>query len=189
MSVARERTRTVAWEDPMVSAKAAMSMNGLEFLRAMQKGEVPVPPICELVGFEPVEVEEGRVLFECIPGEQHYNPIGAVHGGLACTLLDSAMGCALHTVLPAGTGYTTLELKTNFLRPIAVDTGTLRCEGKPIHVGGRVATAEARLTNEWGVLYAHATSTLMVFRPNNEFADRVSEAAAEGEPGATSGRI
>lgn len=184
MSAAEERTRTVTWEDPMVSAKAARMMNGIEFLRAMQKGEVPVPPICELIGFEPVEVEEGRVLFECVPGEQHYNPIGAIHGGLACTLLDSAIGCALHTVLPKGTGYTTLELKTNFVRSIATDTGTLRCEGTPIHVGGRVATAEARLTDESGVLYAHATSTLMVFRPGKESTDRVSENVAEGEPGA-----
>lgn len=184
MSAAKERTRKVTWEDPMVGANSARSMSGLEFLRAMQKGEVSLPPICELVGFEPAEIEEGRVVFECAPGEQHYNPIGAVHGGLACTLLDSAMGCALHTVLPAGTGYTTLELKTNFLRPIAADTGTLRCEGQLIHVGGRVATAEARLTDKAGVLYAHATSTLMVFRPKKESTDRASEAVAEGEPGA-----
>lgn len=183
MSVSEERTRTVTWEDPAVSAKAAMSMSGLDFLRAMQKGEVPVPPISELIGFEPVEVEEGRVVFEYVPGERHYNPIGAVHGGLACTLLDSAMGCALHTVLPVGTGYTTLELKTNFLRPIANDTGTLRCEGTPIYVGGRVATTEARLTDESGVLYAHATSTLMIFRPRKEPTDQVSGEDAEGEPG------
>lgn len=180
MSETIERKRVVAWENPMVSAKAAKGMSGLEFLRAMQKGEMPLPPICELVGFEPAEVEEGRVVFECVPGEQHYNPIGTVHGGLACTLLDSAMGCALHTVLPAGTGYTTLELKTNLLRPIAADTGTLRCEGRPIHVGGRVALAEASLTDESGTLYAHATSTLMVFRPEKES----PKGDAEGEPGA-----
>lgn len=162
------RTLTVAWQDPMVGARAAKGMSGLEFWRAMQKGEVPLPPICELIGFELAEVEEGRVVFECVPGEQHYNTIGFVHGGLACTLLDSAMGTALHTVLPAGTGFTTLELKTNLLRPIAIDTGTLRCEGHPIHVGGRVALAEARLTDESGILYAHATSALMVFRPRKE---------------------
>lgn len=165
MSEAIKRERAITWQDPIVSADAAARMSGLEFLKAMREGEVPLPPICELVGFEPVEVEEGRVVFECVPGEQHYNPIGAIHGGLACTLLDSAMGCALHSVLPVGTGYTTLELKTNFVRSIAADTGALRCEGYPIHVGGRVATAEARLTDKSGILYAHATSTLMVFRP------------------------
>ncbi len=176
------RTLTVAWQDPMVGAKAAEGMSGLEFWRAMQKGEVPLPPICELVGFELAEVEEGRVVFECVPGEQHYNTIGVVHGGLACTLLDSAMGCALHTMLPAGTGYTTLELKTNLLRPIVADTGTLRCEGRPIHVGGRVALAEASLTDGSGILYAHATSTLMVFRPRNE----APKGNIEGGLGATS---
>jgi uncharacterized protein (TIGR00369 family) len=115
-------------------------MSGLEFLGAMQKGELPLPPICELVSFEPAEIEEGRVVFECTPAEYHYNPIGAVHGGLACTLFDSAMGCAVHTMLPAGVGYTTVELKVNFLRPIALQTGRLRCEGTTIHVGGHIAT-------------------------------------------------
>jgi uncharacterized protein (TIGR00369 family) len=176
MSETTGRKLTVTWEDPIVSAEAAKGMSGLEFLRAIQKRELPLPPICELLGFTPAEVEQGRVVFECVPGEQHYNPIGAVHGGLACTLLDSAMGCALHTVLPMGTGYTTLELKTNLLRPIAAGIGILRCEGRPIHVGGRVATAEAWLTDEPGVLYAHATSTLMVFRPKKE-------KPADGEPG------
>ncbi len=175
------RTLTVAWQDPMAGAKAAEGMSGLEFWRAVQKGEVPPPPICELVGFELAEVDEGRVVFECAPGEQHYNPMGVAHGGLACTLLDSAMGCALHTVLPAGTGYTTLELKTNLLRPVAADTGTLRCEGRPIHVGGRVALAEASLTDGSGLLYAHATSTLMVFRPRKE----APKGDVEGELGAS----
>jgi uncharacterized protein (TIGR00369 family) len=162
-------------------AKAAEGMSGLEFWRAVQKGEVPLPPICELVGFELAEVEEGRVVLECVPGEQHYNTMGVVHGGLACTLLDSAMGCALHTMLPAGTGYTTLELKTNLLRPVVANTGALRCEGRPIHVGGRVAIAEASLTDGSGKLYAHATSTLMVFRPRKE----APKGDAEGEPGAS----
>jgi uncharacterized protein (TIGR00369 family) len=111
-----------------------------------------------------VEVEEGRVVFEVEPAEYHYNPIGAVHGGLACTLADSAMGCAVHSTLPAGVGYTTVEIKTNLLRPISVRTGTLRCEGTTIHVGGRIATAEARLTDAAGKLYAHATTTCMIFR-------------------------
>ncbi len=152
----------------------------MEYVQAIFAGELPAPPIAELMGFRGVEAEPGRAVFEMTPGPEHYNPIGSVHGGIALTLLDSAMGCALHTVLPAGTGYTTLELKANLLRPITADSGTLRCEGHPIHVGGRVATAEARLTDESGILYAHATSTLMVFRPKKESPD----GDAEGEPGA-----
>lgn len=159
-----DRTLMVSWEDPAPGAEAARSMSGLEYLRAMASGELPAPPLAHLVGFGLHEVGEGRVVFECEPGEQHYNPIGSVHGGLACTLFDSAMGCAVHTALPAGTGYTTVELKVNLLRPITANTGRLLCEGKTIHVGGRIATAEARLTDESGKLYGHATTTCMIFR-------------------------
>ena len=159
-----ERARTVRWEDPAPGAEAAREMGGLEFLRAMQRGELPGPPIAELVGFEFIEVEEGRVVFECEPAEYHYNPIGSVHGGLACTLFDSAMGCAVHTELPAGVGYTTIELKVNLLRPISASTGRLLCEGSTIHVGGRIATAEARLKDQSGRLYGHATTTCMILR-------------------------
>jgi acyl-coenzyme A thioesterase PaaI-like protein len=106
-----KKKRIVMWDDPMPGAAAAREMGGLPFLRAILAGEQPPPPIGELMGFEPLEVEEGRTLFVCTPAEYHYNPIGAVHGGLACTLLDSAMGCAVHTMLPAGVGYTTVELK------------------------------------------------------------------------------
>ena len=159
-----DRTRTVSWEDPAPGAEAAREMSGLDYLRAMLRGELPGPPIARLVGFGFVEVEEGRVVFECEPAEYHYNPIGSVHGGLACTLFDSAMGCAVHTELPAGVGYTTVELKVNLLRPISAGTGRLLCEGNTIHVGGRIATAEARLTDESGKLYGHATTTCMVFR-------------------------
>lgn len=171
MSAETERSRTATWKDPMVGAAAAREMSGLEYLKAMSRGELPAPPIAELMGFAPVEVEEGRVVFEVEPAEYHYNPIGAVHGGLACTLADSAMGCAIHTTLPAGVGYTTVEIKTNLLRPITVETGRLRCEGVTIHVGGRIATAEARLTDETGRLYAHATTTCMVFRDGARSAD------------------
>jgi uncharacterized protein (TIGR00369 family) len=122
------------------------------------------PPIARLIGFGFVEVEEGRAVFECEPTEYHYNPIGSVHEGLACTLFDSTMGCVVHTELPAGVGYTRVERKVSFLRPITTDTGRLLCEGRTIHVGGRIATAEARLTDEAGKLYGHATTTCMVFR-------------------------
>jgi uncharacterized protein (TIGR00369 family) len=163
-----ERDRTVRWEDPNPGAEAAKTMGGLEYLRALARGELAGAPMANLMGFGFSEVEEGRVVFECVPGEYHYNPIGSVHGGLACTLFDSAMGCAVHTELPAGVGYTTVELKVNFLRPITSETGRLICEGTTIHVGGRIATAEARLTDEAGKLYGHATTTCMIFRADGK---------------------
>jgi len=158
------RERTFSWFDPMVGAAAARTMSGLEYLEAIGRGELPPPPIMALMNIEPVEVESGRMVFAVTPEEYHYNPIGVVHGGVASTLCDSAMACAIHTTLPAGVGYTTLELKVNFVRPITVQTGRVTCEGKIIHVGGRVATAEARLTDAAGTLYAHATTTCLVLR-------------------------
>ncbi len=168
MSENVERRRTVTWEDPRTGAEAAGEMGGLEYLRALARGELPSAPMASLMGFWPSEVEEGRVVFEVEPDEYHYNPIGTVHGGLACTLFDSAMGCAVHTTLPAGTGYTTVELKVNLLRPITVETGRLFCEGETIHVGGRLATAEARLIDGDGRLYGHATTTCMIFREGSK---------------------
>ena len=160
-----ERTRTFTWEDPAPSALAGQRMAGLDYLQAMSRGELPPPPIAELMGFEGFEAEHGRVTFFVTPAEFHYNPIGVVHGGLAATLFDSALGCAIHSTLPEGTGYTTLELKVNYLRPLTVDTGRVRCEATAIHVGGRVATAEARLLDADDRLYGHATTTCMIFRP------------------------
>src|SRR5712664_3640893 len=124
---------TVSWSDPQALAEAGRSMAGIDFLRAILDGRLPLPPICELLGFRPIEVEPGRVVFEVIPGEQHYNPIGVVHGGLAMTLLDSAMGCSVQTHMPAGGGYTTLEAKTNLVRAITAQTGRLRATGKVVH--------------------------------------------------------
>lgn len=176
------RSRTVTWGDPLAGAQAAKEMGGVEFLRAMARGELPGVPMADLMGFGFHEVEEGRVVFECVPAEYHYNPIGTVHGGLACTLFDSAMGCAVHTMLPAGVGYTTVELKVNFLRPITTRTGRLLCEGKTIHVGGRLATAEARLLDEDGKLYGHATTTCMIFRDEARDGPR-KDAGSVGEGG------
>jgi uncharacterized protein (TIGR00369 family) len=142
-------------------------MTGLEVIRALAAGELPGAPIAELLGFAPVEVEEGRVVFAAVPEERHYNPIGTVHGGLAATLLDSAMGCAVHSTLPAGVGYTTLELKVNFTRPITSETGRILCEGTVVHRGGRVATAEGRVYAEAdGRLLAHGTTTCLILSPN-----------------------
>lgn len=163
-----QRTRTVRWEDPMPGVAKLSTMSGLEYLRAIARGELPAAPIADLIGFSISEVDEGRVVFECSPAECHYNPIGTVHGGLACTLFDSAMGCAVHTALPAGVGYTTVELKVNFLRPITTETGRLSCEGRTIHVGGRIATAEARLLDDSGRLLGHATTTCMIFRGGSD---------------------
>jgi len=139
-------------------------MTGLELLQAIASGDAPGAPIAELMGFEPVEAEEGRVVFAGTPEARHYNPIGSVHGGFAATLLDSAMGCAVHSALPEATGYTTLELKVNYTRPITVDTGRVLCEGTVVHRGGRVATAEGRLWAERsGKLLAHGTTTCLIF--------------------------
>jgi len=145
-------------------AQGARTMSGIDFLRAIRDGRLPAPPIAELLGFGLIGVEPGEAVFEVEPGEQHYNPIGVVHGGLAMTLLDSAMGCAVQTHMPAGGGYTTLEAKTNLTRPITSQTGKLRAIGKVLHLGSRIATAEARLVDAAGKLYAHATSTCIVLR-------------------------
>ena len=149
-----ERSRTVTWDDPRPGARAARTMSGLEYLQAMQRGDLPDPPIMRLLAIEFVEAEAGRVVFAVTPAEFHYNPIGSVHGGLAATLCDSAMGCAVHSALPAGDGYTTLELKVNLVRPLTVETGQVTCEGRVLHLGARVATAEARVTDAAGRLYA-----------------------------------
>jgi len=156
------RTLTVEWSDPAALAAAGRSMAGIEFLRALRDGRLPLPPIAQLLGFSLVEVEPGLAVFECVPGEQHYNPIGVVHGGLAMTLLDSAMGCCVQTRMPAGGGYTTLEAKTNLVRAITAQTGRLRAIGKVVHLGNRIATAEGRLEDASGKLYAHATTTCIV---------------------------
>ncbi|SEP17088.1 PaaI family thioesterase [Aquisalimonas asiatica] len=136
--------------------------SGLEFLQAMFNGELPHPPIGETLNFLPILAEEGRVVFQGTPQAAHYNPISSVHGGWAATLLDSCVGCAVQSTLPRGRGYTTLELKVNYVRALTPDTGPVRAEGKVIHVGGRVATAEGRLTDPAGKLYAHASTTCMV---------------------------
>jgi uncharacterized protein (TIGR00369 family) len=158
------RTRTFSWEDPRALAEAARGLSGLEFLRKVAAGELPRPPISALMNFGLAELSEGRAVFTVEPAEYHYNPIGVVHGGLAATMLDSAMGCAVHSTLPPGAGYTTLEVKVNFIRPLTAETGEVRCEAEVIHVGGRTATAEGKVLDAAGKLYAHATTTCIIFR-------------------------
>jgi uncharacterized protein (TIGR00369 family) len=140
-------------------------MSGFDYLSAISRGEIPSAPIGATMGFDGLEVEAGRVTFRATPGEYHYNPIGVVHGGFLATLLDSCTGCAIHSTLPAGVGYTTLELKVNYLRSLTRDSGQVAAVGQVIHVGGRVATAEGRVVDDAGRLYGHATTTCMIFRP------------------------
>jgi uncharacterized protein (TIGR00369 family) len=159
------RYRTVTWEDPAPVRIMGGVRSGLELMRAIAAGELPPPPVARLLGFDLVEVEEGRVVFAMPPAEEHLNPLGTVHGGVLSTLLDSAMGCAVHTTLPAGALYTTLELKVNFLRPALPGGGELRAEGRVVHAGGTVALAEAQIVDAvTGKLIAHATSTCMLKR-------------------------
>lgn len=162
-ATAGRRTLTVSWEDPIALAASGLNVSGLDFLNALATGRLPPPPIAKLMGFTLVEVENGRAVFAGEPGEQHYNPIGVVHGGLAMTLLDSALGCAVHSTLAAGSRYTTLETKVNFVRPVTAATGRLLCEGRVVHRGGTVATADGLLTIEAnGKLVAHGTSTCLI---------------------------
>ncbi len=165
MTVSPERQRTYSWSDPAGLAAAAGERDGLRFLQDMGAGRLPVPPIMSTLGITGMEVEHGRVSFGLEPAEWHYNPIGTVHGGVLATLLDSATGCAVHSTLPAGTGYTSLDLSVKFLRPVSVGSGTLRCTGEVLNAGRRTALAEARLTDAAGTLLAHATSTCLLLRP------------------------
>ena len=160
----RTRTRTVSWEDPRGAAERGRSLSGMEYLQKIIAGELPRPPIGLLMNFSIADLGAGHATFVAEPDEYHYNPNGAVHGGLAATLLDSAMGCAIHTMLPAGANYTTLEIKVNYIRPMTAETGLVRCEARTIHVGGRTATAEGRIVDDQGKLYAHGTTTCIIFR-------------------------
>lgn len=162
------RTLSVSWSDPQALAEAGRSMPGIDFLRAIRDARLPPPPFAVLLGMRLVEVESGHAVFEVLPAEQHYNPIGVVHGGLAMTLLDSAMACAVQTQVRAGSGYTTLEVKTNLVRPVTAQTGRLRAIGKVLHGGSRIATAEGRLEDAAGKLYAHATTTCIVLNGARE---------------------
>ena len=147
----------------VVSPEVLTSYDGLGFLSAMIAGRIPNPPMSEVLGFHLAEVEYGRAVFEGLPEYRHYNPIGTVHGGFAMTLLDSALGCAVFSTLLKGDTWTTLEIKVNLVRPLTKDTGMVRAEGRIVHRGRTVATAEGDLKDGAGKLYAHATTTTMIF--------------------------
>jgi uncharacterized protein (TIGR00369 family) len=163
--VTARRELTIAWRDPYAALEQGRELPGIDYMRKLIAGDFPPPPISELMDFTLLEVDDGRALFRGMPGEQHLNPIGSVHGGFAATLLDSALGCAVHTTLPAGIGYSTLELSVNLVRGITPATGPVLAEGNVVHAGRRTATAEARLTAEdGGALLAHAKTTCLILR-------------------------
>jgi uncharacterized protein (TIGR00369 family) len=166
MTQTQPRSRTFEWSDPAVYAPVAASgASGLELLQMMARGELPPPPVLHLIGMTGFTVEEGSVTVYLEPQEFHYNPLGSVHGGVISTLLDTATGCSVHSTLPAGVGYTSLDLTVKFLRPVTVGSGQLTCTGSVIQRGRRTALAEARLTDAKGRLAAHATSSCMIFSP------------------------
>ena len=158
-----ERSKSLSWHDPMIPASAMREMTGLDFIDGLRTGSVPPPPIFTLMNMKLVSVSSGRAVIECEPDESHYNPLGAVQGGYACTVLDAAAGCAVHTTLPAGTGYTSLEIKVSYLRALSTTSGPLTAIGRVIKPGKRVAFAEAQLTDGEGRVVATASSTLLVF--------------------------
>jgi uncharacterized protein (TIGR00369 family) len=162
------RSRTFAWSDPAPTAAQLGRRSGRDLLRAMVSGELPAPPAMQLLGVERLEVAEGRAAVVMAPREFHYNPLGTVHGGILATLLDTAAGCAVHSTLSAGVGYTSLDLTVKFLRPVTVASGALRCEGTVLSRGRTTALAEARLTDAKGRLVAHATSSCLLFETGAE---------------------
>lgn len=157
-----ERAKSITWHDPMATAAKAATLNGLDFLRAIQDGTFPPPPIARLMGFRMVEVELGLAVFECTPDESVYNPIGLVHGGLVCTLSDSAAGCAVQSSLEAGVAYTSIDINVTYLRPVTKNSGVIRAVGRLTKPGRRVAYATVETTDASGRLLAHATSACLI---------------------------
>lgn len=160
-----ERQRVTTWQDPAATAEQGLRLAGIDYLRGMIDGTLPHPPICATIGFRVAEVEPGRCVIALEPGEHQMNPLGTVHGSVIVSAIDSAAGNAVHSTLPAGVGYTTVDLTTTFLKAVRPGTGTLYCEGLLIQGGRRVALAEARLRDAAGTLYAHGTTTCLILTP------------------------
>lgn len=156
------RERTVVWYDPMTTAEAGLSMSGIDFLRAIRERKLPPPPIAALFGFVMREIEVGRVVFECVPEESAYNPIGVVHGGLVCTLADTVTACAVQTTLDVGVGYTSIDLSVSYLRPVTTGSGRLRATGSVTKPGRRAAFAQAQIVDADANLVATATSSCLI---------------------------
>lgn len=162
MTMARLQ-QTVEWDDPTPGLAALPELDGLEYLRRLAAGDLPGAPFASHTAMLVTEVAPGTVTFECRPDASHYNPLGTVHGGLIATLLDSAVGCATHTTLPAGTGFTSIEIKVNFLRPVSAASGPLTCIGRVTKSGRRVTFAEATATDNQDKVVATASSSLLIF--------------------------
>jgi uncharacterized protein (TIGR00369 family) len=158
-----QRSKTVTWHSPGPSTAKGLTLSGVDYLRAMVNGDLPQPPIAGLMDFAITEVEPGRVVFTCAPDESAYNPIGAIHGGLICTLLDSVTGCAVHSALPQGKGYTSVEIKVNYLKAVRLCSGLLTATGTLVKAGSRVGFAEGVVTDASGAVVATASSTLLIF--------------------------
>ena len=160
-----QRENTIQWRDPAEGLAVMPELSGLDFMTKIADGELPGAPIASHFGMDVVAVGPGTVTFRCLPDESHYNPIGTVHGGLVCTLLDSALGCATHTTLPAGSGYTSIEIKVNYLRPVTVTAagGALICRGRVTKPGRRVAFAEGEVVDSQGKVVAPASGSLLIF--------------------------
>ena len=154
--------------------KARQQLSGLAYFRKMMSGEVPRAPMTALLNLRLLEADKGRVVFGAVPGRSHYNGMGVVHGGLVATLLDSALGCAINTLAPPGKVFTTLEIKINYTRPLTGEVGPVRCEAHAIHVGSRVGTAEGRVVDANGKLYAHGTTTCILIEPGKRGSRRAS---------------
>lgn len=168
----QRRERTIRWDDPLAAFHETqrLGLTGIEVLERIRDGLAAPPPMVVLMGFTLETVEPGRIVFTVEPAEYHYNPLGVAHGGLAATLLDSAMGCAVQTLSPAGVAYTTLELKVNLVRALHVGIGAVSGEGTVLHFGRQTALAEARVIGPDGKLYAHATSTCLIVRSHSHAA-------------------
>ena len=164
MELTKQRERMYSWGNPFEGVELSKELSGMEYLQAIQKGAIPASPLINTLDFFLGELEEGKVSFYFEPQEFHYNPNGRVHGGVITAILDSAMGCTLHSLLPKGTVYTTLELKVNFLKMVHSKSGKLTAIGKMIHLGNSTALVEASLTDESGKKYAHAVSTCMLLK-------------------------
>ena len=160
-----DRRLVVEWTDPAEALPRFADLPGIEYLRQVRDGRLPAPPISQVFGMRFGEVEDGRIDVSCDPREAFFNPLGVVHGGLACTMLDTAVGCAVHTTLPAGTGYTSIDLSVSYLRPILPSVGPLTATGTVVKRGRRVAFAEGVLADEAGTVYATATSSLLIMGP------------------------
>lgn len=161
-----EQSRVVTWHDPIATQATAASMPGLSYWSAVAEGQLPQPPIGDLLRMRVVDVERGRITFSCKPDASMYNPLGMVHGGVVCTLLDTVAGCALHTTLPEGVGYTSVEIKVNFLKPVTLASNNLTAVGTVVKAGSRVAFTEGAITDGSGMPVATATSTQLIFMPS-----------------------